>query len=68
MNKMKRQLLVMASCLAMAMGLRVMPAMAQEQPEECFPQGTVWEEEKVDVFPVDGTTMDYTSEAPWRGR
>ena len=42
----------MASCLAMAIGLWVMPAMAQEQPEECFPQGTVWEEEKVDVFPV----------------
>lgn len=42
----------MAACLTTAMGLRVMPALAQEQPEECFPQGTVWEEEQVDIFPA----------------
>lgn len=38
------------ACLAMVMGLRAMPAMAQEQPVECFPQGTVWEEETYGVY------------------
>ena len=42
---MKRQLLLKAACAVVAALPLCVPAMAQEQPEECFPQGTVWEEE-----------------------